>query len=320
MEHVTRKVQVTGGSTFIISLPPEWVKRNNINKGSEVSITDQGTELLVEPANNEESEVTKKITLPASYTGKPLQRLLTSMYISGFDTLLVVSKDKMTPEMRDDIKRFAKVVMGIEVIEETSKSIVLQNVLNANTFSLEKAIRRMSLNVSTMIEDTIKAIHDEDDDLIENIVLRDDEVDRYQWYIYREVKIRCRDERSNIYILVLSRILERIADDAVNICQAIKHKKGIKGREKMIDNLTYSNDVYKKAMETFYSRNFNEIDGIINRKAEITQRKYELLSELSYDSVLSSIAEEISRIGLYGTDIAELAMDLILSDREEFSI
>ncbi|WP_297217491.1 phosphate uptake regulator PhoU [Thermoplasma sp.] len=320
MEHVTRKVQVTGGSTFIISLPPEWVKRNNINKGSEVSITDQGTELLVEPANNEESEVTKKITLPASYTGKPLQRLLTSMYISGFDTLLVVSKDKMTPEMRDDIKRFAKVVMGIEVIEETSKSIVLQNVLNANTFSLEKAIRRMSLNVSTMIEDTIKAIHDEDDDLIENIVLRDDEVDRYQWYIYREVKIRCRDERSNIYILVLSRILERIADHAVNICQAIKHKKGIKGREKMIDNLTYSNDVYKKAMETFYSRNFNEIDGIINRKAEITQRKYELLSELSYDSVLSSIAEEISRIGLYGTDIAELAMDLILSDREEFSI
>ncbi|PYB69089.1 PhoU family transcriptional regulator [Thermoplasma sp. Kam2015] len=320
MEHVTRKVQVTGGSTFIISLPPEWVKRNNINKGSEVSIIDQGTELLVEPANNEKSEVTKKITLPTSYTGKPLQRLLTSMYISGFDTLLVVSKDKMTPEMRDDIKRFAKVVMGIEVIEETSKSIVLQNVLNANTFSLEKAIRRMSLNVSTMIEDTIKAIHDEDDDLIENIVLRDDEVDRYQWYIYREVKIRCRDERSNIYILVLSRILERIADHAVNICQAIKHKKGIKGRDKMIDNLTYSNDVYKKAMETFYSRNFNEIDGIINRKAEITQRKYELLSELSYDSVLSSIAEEISRIGLYGTDIAELAMDLILSDREEFSI
>ncbi|CAC11258.1 conserved hypothetical protein [Thermoplasma acidophilum] len=320
MERVTRKVQVTGGSTYIISLPPEWIKRNNIGKGSEVSVIDQGSDLVVTAPENSEPEITKKITLPGSYTGKPLQRLLTSTYISGFDTLVVVSKDKMTAEMRDDIKRFAKVVMGIEVIEETSRSIVLQNVLNASTFPLQKAIRRMSLNVSTMIEDTIKAIQDEDDDLVENIILRDDEVDRYQWYIYREVKIRCRDDRSNVYILVLSRILERIADHAVNICQAIKNRKGIKGKEKMVENLAYSKDVYNQAMETFYSKNFGEIDGIINRKSEITSRKYELLKILSYDSVLSSVAEEISRIGLYGTDIAELAMDLIMSDKDEFSV
>ncbi|KAA8922315.1 phosphate uptake regulator PhoU [Thermoplasma sp.] len=320
MEHVTRKVQVTGGSTYIISLPPEWVKRNNIGKGSEVYVMDQGGDLIVAPPDSTEPEITKKITLPGSYTGKPLQRLLTSTYISGFDTLVVVSKDKMTMEMRDDIKRFAKVVMGIEVIEETSKSIVLQNVLNASTFPLQKAIRRMSLNVSTMIEDTIKAIQDEDDDLIENIILRDDEVDRYQWYIYREVKIRCRDDRSNVYILVLSRILERIADHAVNICQVIRNRKDIKGKDKMVENLIYSKDVYNRAMEAFYAKKFEEIDGIINRKGEIISRKYELLSILNYDTVISSIAEEISRIGLYGTDIAELAMDLIMSDKEEFTI
>ncbi|BAB59326.1 hypothetical protein [Thermoplasma volcanium GSS1] len=320
MGKTTRKVQITGGSTFIVSLPPEWVKRNGITKGSEISISDDGNDLVISSSNPDLPEVSKKIIIPPNYTGKPLQRLLTSSYISGFDTLSIVSKEKMGSELRDDIKRFSKVVMGIEIIEETSKSVVLQNVLNVKTFPLSKAIRRMSLNVGTMIEDTIKAIEDYDEELFQNVIERDDEVDRYQWYIYREVKNHCQYEDSNVFMLVLSRILERMADHTVNICIAMKDRKAVNGRMEMIDNLKFSLDVYNHAVESFYSKNFKVLDGIINQKSEINERKFKLLKILSYDVVLSSIAEEISRIGLYGTDIAELAMDLILSDKLEFSV
>ena len=48
--------------------------------------------------------------------------------------------------------------MGVEIFEETSNSIVLQNVLNSETFTVWNAIRRMSLNVDTMISDGINAM------------------------------------------------------------------------------------------------------------------------------------------------------------------
>ena len=33
-----RKLQVTGGSTIIVSLPKEWVKSNDLKKGDVVSL------------------------------------------------------------------------------------------------------------------------------------------------------------------------------------------------------------------------------------------------------------------------------------------
>ena len=37
----TRKIQVTGGSTFIISIPGQWVRENGMDKGSSVAITQE---------------------------------------------------------------------------------------------------------------------------------------------------------------------------------------------------------------------------------------------------------------------------------------
>ncbi|MEB3773468.1 MAG: AbrB/MazE/SpoVT family DNA-binding domain-containing protein, partial [Desulfurococcales archaeon] len=33
-----RRVQVTGGGTYIISIPKEWVKMAGLSKGAEVSV------------------------------------------------------------------------------------------------------------------------------------------------------------------------------------------------------------------------------------------------------------------------------------------
>ena len=37
-----RKLQVTGGSTIIVSLPKEWVKSNDLKKGDVVSLEELG--------------------------------------------------------------------------------------------------------------------------------------------------------------------------------------------------------------------------------------------------------------------------------------
>ena len=48
----SRKLQKTGGSTIIVSLPKKWIKKNRLDAGSEVRLTKQpdGT-LTIDPVS-----------------------------------------------------------------------------------------------------------------------------------------------------------------------------------------------------------------------------------------------------------------------------
>lgn len=314
---------MTGGSTYIVSLPSKWVKLNKLTKGSEVELDELNGDILISGRNSsKKTEVVRTVNISDKVEKGNLIRVLTSIYIANFDTLVIKSKDYISPEVRDEIKKFSKVVMGVEIFEESSRSMVLQNVLDSESFPISNAVRRMSLNVETMLEDTISGISNNDHDLLDSVVHRDDDVDRYQWYIYREVRVRSSEAEKNIYYLILSRILERIADHSANICILWKSVKSPKDLplEDLKSNLLKSMEMYRAAVEAFYANNFSVLNGLIDMKDDIISRKEKIIGESRGKigiSAISSISEESSRIGLYATDVAELAMDNILSNQLE---
>ncbi len=174
-----------------------------------------------------------------------------------------------------------------------------------------------------MIYDTIKGINDIDNDLLKNVIERDDEIDRFQWYIYREVKGKSCEDPNSIYYLIISRILERMADHTVNICKIWLQKSDVDTPyKKVVENLSFSLDLFKKGMALFYSKKYNGLNDIISFKKTIMNQKMELL-DLGKSSDIATISfssEEISRIALYSTDIAELAMDMVLSMQNEVAL
>ncbi len=311
-----RKIQLTGGSTYIVSLPSKWVKKNNLVRSSEIKIEENKDKLVLYGNINAKMEINKTLVLNTALDSKSLERTLISLYISGFDTLSIRSSNYINDDVRDTIKKFSKLVIGIEIFEEDSKKVVLQNVLNSSSYPVYNSIKRMSLNVESMVYDVIKGIDDNDSELLKNVINRDDEIDRFQWYIYREVKSKGNDD-NNIFYLLLSRILERIADHAVNLCNIWLNRKLIidMPSSKIVENLTYSLDLFKKAMALLYSKKYNGLNDIISAKKNIMNQKKELLNlgNSSDIATVSFSSEEISRIGLYSTDIAELAMDMTLS-------
>ncbi len=322
----TRRIQLTGGSTYIVSLPSKWIQKNKLSKGSEVELEELDGDLLISGRNSSnKKEIKRTVNLSDKVDKANLLRVLTSIYIANFDTLVIKSKDYISPQIREEIKKFSKIVMGVEIFEESSRSMVLQNVLDSESFPIANAVRRMSLNVVTMLEDTINGISNHDLELLESVIHRDDDVDRYQWYIYREVRYKSSEAEKNIYYLILSRILERIADHSANICGLWKNVK--KPEEMPIktleENLSHSMDMYKAAVEAFYSNNFSVLNKLIDMKEEVISRKEKLIGDSRGKagiSTISSISEESSRIGLYSTDIAELAMDNILSNQFEIEV
>ncbi len=321
----TRRIQLTGGSTFTVSLPSKWVQRIGLNRGSEIDISEVGDTLILDPKSGQQAQKTKQLTLSKSVNTVLLERLLTSIYISYFDILTIRTEKLMDPQIRDAIKRFARRIMGVEIFEETSSTLVLQNVLNSNNFTIWNALRRMSLNVDVMISDAVKATVNLDNKMLLNIMERDDEVDRYSLYIFRETKASQQFEENNIYALILSRILERIADHTVNICKLITQAKYSDKRTLILisEFLDYSYQMYKEGIRTFYSNELQSMNLNIDKKSELQKKKDRLLSSIKNDKVvaiLSSLSEEAQRIGQYSTDISELGMDYLLANENSFTL
>ena len=69
-------------------------------------------------------------------------------------------------------------LIGPEIIEETAKKVVIQDLLNPDEISIKKSVRRMYLISNSMHMDAIKAIKTLDTDLALDVDQRDDDVDR----------------------------------------------------------------------------------------------------------------------------------------------
>ncbi len=319
-----RKIQLTGGSTYIVSLPSKWVKNNNLTRSSEVKVEESNNRLILYGNSDVKTEINKRLTLSNKMEPKNLQRVLISLYISGYDTLTIRSINYIDDNTRETIKKFSKLVIGIEIFEEDAKRIVLQNVLNSSSYPIYNSIKRMSLNVESMISDVIEGIKSRDRELLKNVIIRDDEIDRFQWYIYREVKAKSCEDSNSIFYLLLSRILERVADHSVNLCNIWMDTGKIDERtmNKTVENIKTVLDQFKKSMSLFYSKKYIGLNDIISGKKLILKDKKELLDLANPESitVISFSSEEISRIGLYSTDIAELAMDMIFSTSNEMEL
>ncbi|MGP6239300.1 PhoU domain-containing protein [Cuniculiplasma sp. SKW4] len=307
----SRRVQLTGGSTFIVSLPQEWIRKNGMGKGSLVSMDINGDNLTIYPGEEKKKEVVRTMEINSSVSDDFLQRSMISIYISGFDTLIIKSSTYLSQGVKDIVKKFTRLVMGVEIFEESSRSIVLQNVLDSNSFPLSNALKRMIMNVQNMFQDTIKAVESNEPELIENIISRDDEVDRYHFYIMKEIGSHSVEGGELTFYLIFSRILERIADHSVNICILLKNGEISSGeKRKMItDFMNFTNELLQKSTTAFMGADLQTLNEIVNSKREIGRIKAKMSDKRFNDVTVSSITEEISRIGLYSTDIAEITMD-----------
>ncbi|EQB68798.1 MAG: phosphate uptake regulator [Thermoplasmatales archaeon Gpl] len=307
----SRKIQITGGSTYIVSLPPTWVKANQIKKGSTVTIESLGDSLTLYPNERKKREVVKELEITGNLSNDLLPRTLVSLYISGFDTLVIKSESYISQEIKDIVKKFSRLVMGVEIFEESAKALTLQNVLDSESFPLTTALRRMIMNVNLMLGDTAKALDSMESELMENIIGRDDDVDRYHFYMMKEISIGKYEGKDTIFNLIFSRILERVADHTVNICTILKDSPNFdqKKKSELMQFIMYCYEVFQKATTSFLGADLKTLNEIVNVKTNIIANKAQLMKKKYGDVSYSGIVEEISRIGLYSTDIAEITMD-----------
>ena len=236
-----RKVQFTGGSSYVLTLPKEWIEAQKIKKNDSlgVEIQPDGTLLITRSINQESAQRTKEFDLTGITEPAYLFRLLIGAYISGYTFIVIHSHQRLPPFVRDVVRKFTQMTIGQEVIGETDTEIMLKDLLNPAEMPFDNTIKRMFIIVKAMHEDAITAIQSQNQTLANDVTSRDNDVDRLHWLIARQTNMILSNATLSrkmdispvmaLHYFTISRIIERIGDHAeriVFIAQPIL-KKGI---------------------------------------------------------------------------------------------
>jgi phosphate uptake regulator len=322
----TRKVQVTGGSTYTVSLPKEWATANDVSSGTTVEFHAEDDLLLLTP-QREEGRTQGELDI-SGLEGEELQRAVMTMYVSGFD-VITLTTEQMTAGQRRTVRDATQGLVGLEVIEEMPEKMVLQDLLDSSELSIENAVNRMHLVSLTMLDDAVEALVTDDSQLANDVIERDDDVDRLWFMTSRVFRTVLRNPtaaneigfpRETIYDLQSSaRQLERIADHATKIAELSLEVDEIPGTatDPLRELHEEAAQIPETAMEALLT---DDGDEAVERATEarlnietveaLTRRVDAEIHEFDPQlaQVLGLVIDSLSRTGDYGANIAESAL------------
>ncbi len=323
----TRKVQVTGGSTYTVSIPKGWATENDVSAGTVIEFHPEGDSLLLSPQRDQErSEGTLDIS---ELYGRDLARAVVTMYVSGFD-IIRLETNKMAAAQRRSIRDATQALVGLEVVEETGSHILLHDLLDSAELSIHSAITRMRLIALTMLADAAQSVIENDDDLADDVVERDDDVDRLWFMVSRVFRSVLRDPSVAAEIGLpretcfdyhsSARQLERVADHAAKIatlsldlgpvpepvCEALAtlHEDATAVVEMAMDALLETDS-------DAATRLANEAREAVHGIDDHTRSVDDLIRSLDdalEAQLLGLIVDSLSRTADYGGNIAETAL------------
>lgn len=325
-----RRVQKTGASTMTVSLPKDWIKANSITPGTPVvvRVMTDGT-ISIDPKMQQEKEESRKVIMvEENETKEHLTRKLIGAYLAGYNIIEVRSKGRLDLDLKHGVKEISRMVIGPEVIEETSNTIVLHDLSDPVELPQEKCVRRMHLIVDSMHKDAIISLQDGDEALAQDVIDRDTDVDRLYWMAVKQYNLILKDRKLSekigvdIYegmsLMLVARGIERIGDHAEKIANnsIILAKAGnkITDLKEICDSSEKAIKILDFAMQAFFLKDIESANDIIDQGDELVQHCQDLGGNAKMPSNIStvvrtSVLDSITRTTMYAMDIAEVAIN-----------
>jgi phosphate uptake regulator len=330
-----RKLQVTGGSTYVLSLPKEWVTQNRLKKGSSLLIREEENGALsILPPEMGKPERPEEAFIEASPKDNPnaLTRKAVAAYLVGYNIIHMKAKSQqqLSSRQRNALKNFARrLLVGTEIVTDTSTELTLQVLLSYPELSVPSALRRMCIITSSMHKDAITALKEFDSRLAEDVIATDSEVDRFHLYIIRQLKMAVQNPRiikeigltnprDCLGYRLITKTVERTADHAANIARNVlplKKRLDEKALEKIERMSELAISSFETAIESLFTREFDIAENIIEKTKKITSLEEEavlFLREIGIQEITNVrlIIESVTRAAEYASDIAEIVLNL----------
>jgi phosphate uptake regulator len=307
-----------------VTLPKAWVVKNKLERGAILSFSERKDgKILAEPYGEQERKITTVTLTPSPL----LQREIEEKYLLGYDVFEILSQQVMNSDTRETVRRIVRSLVGLEIVEEDAKKMVIQCLIEPSLLFPDRILRRLHLITLAMQNDAVSAFVRGDSRLAHTVIERDEDVDRLYFLLVRVVRaaltdpaiaeklaaspIDCLDYR------ILASFVENFADYATDIAESTWPRSRAKEMEATIRSIGKAggilNRMHKDAVEAVFTRNLALAQEVTNLydDAETTVRAAERgLVNAKPETIdrLATVVSALKAMSGINVDIADLAV------------
>jgi phosphate uptake regulator len=325
-----RKIQLTGGSTYIVSLPITWVRQNGLSPGDTVSLSVRSDRSLTVTADIPAVEKMCRSVIEIYLSGDQEDdfRMLVSNYLVGYDIMKIISPTGFTASDRKFMRDAArKRLIGIEIVEETGTELVLQSLLNYQEITILKSMSSMDRIISSMLEDALISLEEHDLELAKDVIQRDDDVDRFYLLTVRQLRAALDDSfmaqkigivrsKDCLGYRIVTKSMEHIGDHVQRIATNVLEMDCPVGRNDEIFRLgRVAQALFRDSVEAMSGKDPQFANTIIKNSKKLSNMAALICSrECGQDSSTGehkrNILESLQSIAEYSADIAEVSINM----------
>lgn len=329
----TRKAQLTGGSTFTVSLPKEWATEISLETGDTLRLFTRDRTLIIQPTEENKDSWETEVEINR-LTETEVRRMIQALYTAGFNRITLSTPTDLGAHRRV-ISTTARRLIGLEILESTETQIILQSLLDSATVSVEQSTMQLKQVALAMHEDAITTLVEQDDELVDHIVERDNQVDRLFAMVSRHFHRSLEDiqetealnlDQSELYVYqTTARQLERVADHAEKIADLATQFETPPPAD-FADQIRTTADASRGIVEQATSTILGDADietayNALDNRDELTTALEALERDLHDRDVPEShlialTIDSLTRTAEYGGNIAETALQTAAREQQ----
>lgn len=292
-----RRLQKIKGGSYIISVPSEWVRKNNLDVKSELKVYEVYDGLKVKPIKDIKAE--KVIEFNDLDT---TLYLVSVFYMQGISKIVITSKSPMSSDVKKRLRELQLTHPGLEIVDETFNSVTFNVNFNVTT-DLNSLVRGYVEKIKKILNDALVVLQDPKKELKEDLIYRADSLIKDYRGIIRNIALGVQlDDEYNfnlpfkdlILYAIFMRDLGRFVTHFKTFIQLVNDESALVPFSKVVE-------MFNKATEMFFNENLSNIQWLRNTISElesacsITEACKELVRMASYciaimdDSVHKSV-------------------------------
>ncbi len=290
--------------SYIISIPPEWVKRHDVKPHEILNVVEANGYILVSLP-----QCPCPVRLDADALDKEtLKYLILVYYMQGADTIEVKSTNVMSADLKREVKAVVGGLIGADIIDMTSFSITVgidDSVYGSSRNGVVTYFGKMLQFLTRLVADLGTAVSERNGDLLNEIIERSTDMDKRYRYAVRLISKMSQYPELNVLgnmreLIAYSALAKDMARAAYHVSKSAQLALG--GAESD-GGVHIVSDMYQ-ALERLYSSGDLALVPAIRGQYRELKRSTSSTGQLTY---------EVRRVGAYGVAIMDDIVNLYVA-------
>jgi len=294
-----RSIIQIANSTYLVSLPKQWISRYGIHKGEQVEVQDLGKTIAI---TTQKSTDSKAVELDVSGLDQSLKDILYALYKVGYHEVTLHYTDPLLPEKIQAV--IQNEMIGFEIIEQRNSHCTIRSIAGVYEAEFDNIIRRTFLLLKSMATELVECMEQGNMTPIKNIKLQELNNNKYTAFCRRILHQKGYAELKKViptYLIVEH--VEKVADEYKYLCDFFMDSKGkaIKNISPTIIALFKEANLYmEKCYQLYYKFDLKDMNEVFKFRKQFINKIHDVANQSARDARLAhylvNIIQELTNI------------------------